>query len=66
MEHLHRKGFEQFILANGIRRESRRRGSVVRASDLNAVDPGSNPALTTGWIYLRVTLESNPPRLVNS
>ena len=44
----------------------RRRGSVVRASDLNAFDPGSNPALTTGWICLRVTLESNPPRLVNN
>ena len=40
--------------------------SVVRTSDLNAVDPGSYPVLTTAWICLRVTLESNPLRLVNS
>ena len=44
----------------------RRRGSVVRTSDLNAVDLGLNPVLTTAWICLRVTLESNPLRLVNS
>ena len=30
-----------------------KRGSVVRALDLNADNPGSNPVLTTGWICLR-------------
>ena len=28
-------------------------GSVVRAWDLNAVDPSSNPVVTTGWLDMK-------------
>ena len=35
-------------------RQRGKRGLLVRVPDLNAVDPGSSPALTTSWICLRV------------